>query len=558
MGRTAGAVARHFRYARRGQSQPNAMIRLAFALLLSAAAAGAATAAEKATVCTITVNSADEREVFREHLPAARFDFVELAQRGEREWLGAACRRGVRCDVLVVSGHFAGEAFYSSKHGDHLPVDEMERVACSDSCPGLFSQLKEVYLFGCDTLKPEPVRSATPEIVRTLVGAGESRAAAERTARALSERHSESARDRMRRIFPGVPLIYGFSSLAPYGRVAGPMLRRHFETAGVGEVGSGQPSARLLKLFGPASMVATHGLRAGEPNADYRAEACRYYDERVTVAQRLAFVHDLLAGDMAQVRMNFDRIERFLATLPPESRGLGAHGRESYLAIARDTADPALRVRMISLARDVGWLGEATHRAELTRLVSDVVAASGTGFGEVDLVCSLNRDGSLDAALPAVDLGRAVLTRAAPAAALACLGNREAHARVLLALSSAEEGEVQAAQAYLRHRPVTEAQELREATRRVARMTSVSAQVRALETIARQHVADREVLDELARLFERAPTLRVQRAIAEIFLRAGPAAYPQEELAGLLRRHRMKSPDGEDLIDVLIRRPHAS
>ena len=520
--------------------------------LLALATAGAAVAAERATVCTITVNSPDEREVFREFLPAERFDFVELAERGEREWLGAACRRGVKCDVLVISGHFAGEAFYSSQHGEHLAVDEMERVACGDACSGLFSQLKEVYLFGCDTLKPEPVKSAMPEAIRDLVRAGESRAAAERIARAASERHGESARDRMRRIFANVPVIYGFSSLAPYGRVAGPMLRRHFESAGVEEVGSGLPSARLVKLFAPASMVATTGSAAN------RAEACRHYDPRIAAGERLAFVQQVLGGERVELRMGFDRIERFLASLPPEARRLDGRGREAYLAATRETSDPALRLRMIDLALQVGWLDAAQQRAEQSRLVADVVAASATGFGEVDLVCALNRDGRLDGELPRVDLGRAALARAAPAAALACMGDREARERVLQALSSPDEDDVQAAQAYLRHHPVTEAAELRAAAQRIAHMRAGAAQVRALETLARHHVADREVLDQLASLFARAASLKVQRAIAEIFLRAGPEAYPAAQLAEVLRRNRLRSPDGEDLIDTLLKRLQAS
>ena len=82
-------------------------------------------------------------------------------------------RRLLRCPPRF--GHFAGTEFYSSRFdvNESLPVDEMERVQCSDSCPGLFSQLKEVYLFGCDSLKPEPVKSASPEVVRGLVRAGE-------------------------------------------------------------------------------------------------------------------------------------------------------------------------------------------------------------------------------------------------------------------------------------------------------------------------------------------------------------------------------------------------
>jgi hypothetical protein len=34
------------------------------------------------TVCTITVNSSDEKETFRRHLPSAKYQFVELVERG--------------------------------------------------------------------------------------------------------------------------------------------------------------------------------------------------------------------------------------------------------------------------------------------------------------------------------------------------------------------------------------------------------------------------------------------------------------------------------------------
>ena len=113
--------------------------------------------AGKRTVCTITVNSTDEREAFRRHLPEKDFDFVELVERGRRDWLASACKQQVKCDVLVISGHFNGSDFFSDQLqvDEHLPVAEMERASCSDSCPGLFSQLKEVYMFGCDSLNGE-------------------------------------------------------------------------------------------------------------------------------------------------------------------------------------------------------------------------------------------------------------------------------------------------------------------------------------------------------------------------------------------------------------------
>jgi hypothetical protein len=143
--------------------------------------------------------------------------------------------------VLLISGHFdGGIEFYSDKVDarESLPVAEMERASCSDSCPSLFSQLKEVYLFGCNTLNPEAVRSASAEVGRSLVRAGYSQADADRLARMLNERNGGSNRDRMRQIFKDVPVIYGFSSKAPLGASAGPVLERYFQAGGAAEVAS--------------------------------------------------------------------------------------------------------------------------------------------------------------------------------------------------------------------------------------------------------------------------------------------------------------------------------
>src|SRR5438105_8416284 len=220
--------------------------------------------ADKKTVCSITVNSSDEKETFRRNLPPDKFQFVELVERGRPDWLESACRQGIRCDVLVISGHYdGGNEFFPDRleASEFLPVAEMERVSCSDSCPGLFSQLKEVYLFGCNTLNPEALRSASAEIGRSLVRSGFSRADADRLSRGLSARHGESSRDRMRLIFKDVPVIYGFSSKAPVGPTAASMLDRYFQSGAGGEIGSGRASARMLGRFSANSMVVTSGLR---------------------------------------------------------------------------------------------------------------------------------------------------------------------------------------------------------------------------------------------------------------------------------------------------------
>ena len=125
----------------------------------------------------------------------------------------------------------------------------MERASCSESCPGLFSQLKEVYLFGCNTLNADAVKNASSEVGRSLIRAGHSPADARRLTRTLDQLHAESSRDRMRRIFTNVPVIYGFSSVAPLGPHAATLLGRYLQPSAIAEVGSGRPNSRLLGHF---------------------------------------------------------------------------------------------------------------------------------------------------------------------------------------------------------------------------------------------------------------------------------------------------------------------
>jgi hypothetical protein len=516
----------------------------AWACLLALAAAPAL-AGERQVVCTITVNSADEREAFRRFLPAGSFDFVELVEPGRPDWLASSCQRGVQCDVLLVSGHFAGSEFYSSRPEtrETLEVDEIERVQCSGSC-GLFAKLKEVYLFGCDSLKPEPVKSAMPEIVRGLVKAGAGAAQAQAVARAWSEREAESSRARMQRLFTNVPVIYGFSSLAPYGRVAGPMLERFFNNGGAQDVGTGQASEGLLKIFAPASMTVTRGA-AEDPS-------CRYHDDRVSAARKLDALAAELAGEMPAARMAFGRLEKFLAGLAPAERESvdfamqratlagDAAARERYLQLLRETADPALRVRMAHVANDVGWLDAAGHRAELARTIHDVVAADAVDFGEVDLICALNKDDALVNELKLFNVATILPAHSAGAAAGACAGDGKSRENALRALSSADEHDVRMAQALLRHRPITDAAELRQVAAGISSMKASAAQVRAIETLARLHVADTQVLEQLAALYSRARSPDVQRALAEVFLRSDLGGIDTRALGERLQRDRLR------------------
>ena len=521
------------------------------------------------TVCTITVNSPDEKEVFRRGLPADEYRFVELVERDRPDWLASACHAGVRCDVLVVSGHFdGGTEFYTDRlnQREFLSVDEMQRVSCSDSCPGLFSQLKEVYLFGCKTLNAEALTSASAEIARSLVRAGHAPADAERVAQLLNERYRESNRDRMRQVFKGVPLIYGFSSKAPLGQHAAPLLERYLQSATHREIGSGQVSPKLLGLFAPASMTVTAGMTEADPDAAFRRDVCRLADERLSAAQKIGFVHELLGREMTDVRMLFDPLERYVTSLaaaerstPDESRALAAIARDRdarnrYLAFTRDSDEPAVRTRMLAVARTLGWLTQGELHSEYRRMIGDRLAGNADRRVRCGTCLLTQPEPRVERGGAAACAAGAPADGAARAAIQACLGSAEAHAQVLRALTSGHDDDVLIAQVYLRHRPLADAGELRAVTARVASMKGAEAQMHALETLATYRLSDPESLDELMRLFPRARSVGVQRAIAGILIRADYQAIAKPELVQALRTHRLKSPGGEDVIDVLIRR----
>jgi hypothetical protein len=213
---------------------------------------------------------------------------------------------------------------------------------------------------------------------------------------------------------------------------------------------------------------------------------------------------------------------------------------------------------MLDLARSLGWLSPAGQRAELMRMIGEELAASSVSSNEVDLICALNKNRELDPELDRLRIATAQANKVGHAGILACLGNAEAHGRMLRALTSTNDEEVQVAQVYLQHRPITDASELQGVATAIARMKGSDTQVRALDVLARYHLSDRESLDELTRLFPLAKSLNVQRAIAGILIRSDYKTIAKAELARALRQHRLKSPDGEDLIDALIRRLQAS
>src|SRR4029078_10162052 len=129
----------------------------------------------------------------------------------------------------------------------------------------------------------------------------------------------------------------------------------------------------------------------------YLRDVCQFFDERRSAAQKLAFIHQVLGRDMTEVRMFFERIEDFFGSLSEDERqspaftqaladiGRDQAARDRFLGCARKSASPPVRARMMDVARSLGWLSQEEHRAELVRLIDEVMASNAMTYSDIDL-----------------------------------------------------------------------------------------------------------------------------------------------------------------------------
>jgi hypothetical protein len=88
-------------------------------------------------------------------------------------------------------------------------------------------------------------------------------------------------------------------------------------------------------------------------------------------------------------------------------------------------------------------------------------------------------------------------------------------------------------------------------------MTAAPAQARALDALAASRIGDRDAMATVAGLDPGTQSAEVQNAIAGVLIRADYSALDGPRLAETLRRYRLRSRDGESLVDALIRRLEA-
>jgi hypothetical protein len=469
----------------------------------------------------------------------------------------------VRCDLLVISGHFdGGNHFYAD--GDPprsmLSVSELERASCSASCAGVFGALREVYLFGCNTLSSRPL-PWTDGPLGDASTTGPPPVPDPRTRPV----QGESARDRLRQIFDRVPLLYGFEASAPLGPAAATALDRAMRKGALAAVGSGKPNASLLAEFAALGMVTEAGWDARASRT--RWDVCRVADPREQPSNIVRYLHELVRQDIAAVSEHIHRWLGLVDWLRDQARSPGetatafesltgdASARREFLAFAHRTVSAPDRARLLGLARAIGWLSDAEHREEAVRLLREIASRPTIGLDELGLACTIDRS-----LAPLSDSEQLALRVGAPdsvahAALLACTGAAPERQRTLAALASDDPNDVLIGAAFLSHRPTLAPLEWRALVEAVGAMTSPQAQTTALEALGRSGLSDATVVARLGALYSDTPFWSVQNAIAGLLLRAEAHAWRQVPgLAPMLRDRRLPGPQDRTLVDALLER----
>jgi len=393
----------------------SALSRAALALLLLAGPfAGAAEAAPRYTVCSATINSSEEIETFRAKLDPDDFEFVELLDYADASpgrdggWLDAACEAGVQCDVLIVSGHYAGVFFGES--GRSLAPDDLERASCRRTCDGILRKPKEVFLMGCNTLATKARDSRTvDEYLDVLLEDGFDRRTAEQVIAARYTPWGPSFETRMRNIFAGVPRIYGFDSLSPSGRNVRPVLRRyldgvrdyaaHLDTlsaAADDTAERGAAAARALGIVNRAlgremrvtSFTQTSGVGVAEEDWAARENFCAFDDTELTDAEKIRRARTLLEGE--DWTDYLPSVSRYLADnehvfIEPAFADIRADVGESAeirtrlggIVTALD-GRPALQIEALQLLRGFEWISPESYAAQVEASLEELLSSLST------------------------------------------------------------------------------------------------------------------------------------------------------------------------------------
>ncbi len=225
---------------------------------------------QRKTVCSVTVNSNDEREAFRSELDPTYYKWVELLPQNptggfiprNNIWIKRACEQKIKCDIMVFSGHFAST--FLGESGFEVKLEDLTKFSCGSDCKDLFDSVSQVYLFGCNTLSEKNQDSRTPSEYRNiLVEDGLTPHTAQRIAARRYTPYGMSIREEIRHVFPNAKQIFGYEGPGPTGPSIKNKLKTFIKTAYAPNTTVAEVQSIFKTTLGPR-MFAVSGLARTE------------------------------------------------------------------------------------------------------------------------------------------------------------------------------------------------------------------------------------------------------------------------------------------------------
>ena len=344
-------------------------------------------AGAKYQVCSITINSSDEIEVFKEGLGAEDFDFVELvplskeSSPNDTNWFKKACQQPLSCDVLIISGHFGG-LFFGENHNYILPVEIMEQLACSNACLDILHNVREVFLFGCNTLARKHKDRTPEEYLQVLLDHNMARDMAEIVVAGRYLPFGLSFRDQMRMIFTGQSRIYGFSSLSPLGHQIRQPLRdyllhiknRYGSYKAYLDQKDPFTENPLLRQSVGNSISEAMGLQPNDSQFSKFQKICHLYQEDIGAPAGIKTVYDLMNN--AQGPEAYYAIESFISKHKPfegesgqilESIKSNPGFRDNFYNLYSQISThlPYIRIHFLNFLQSFSWIDSEFYRQEV-------------------------------------------------------------------------------------------------------------------------------------------------------------------------------------------------
>ncbi len=337
----------------------------------------------KKTVCAMTLNSAQEILAFQRNLDTKNFQFVELVT-SRYGWLEKAIKSKVKCDLLVISSHFAGIFF--GERGS-ISLTEFEDATCKEGSSGLFNHPKEVFLFGCNTLAGKKQDQRTPqEYIQVLLEDGFTVPEAEQIAAFRYSPVGHSFNSRMSRLFAGVPRVYGFTSVSPLGPVIEPWLEKYLKKTDYNQYFDQideEKNEDLFKFLKAYSLAQVSGQPVVNRDSNPR---CILHNKKKADSAKLLLVDQILSDK----EMRFHYIEELGRYLLRSRRSGGSRQLEARLhrkwdqdqSLKQDMSVildgglksyPTLRIQLLEFAQYMGWLTGADVKRITREALRDIL-----------------------------------------------------------------------------------------------------------------------------------------------------------------------------------------